>query len=204
VTEFNVNPIESGNSTSLGLLERVKAKDQAAWEQLASLYAPLVEHWCQKADLQDADAADVRQEVFLAVARKIEDFHRDQAGDTFRGWLRRITQSKLCDHWRKKRDGPLIGDPKAQERLRQLSAQPMDSDAEAAAEETSILYRRALELIQRDFEEQSWQAFWRTVIEGQKPKDVAMDLGITANTVYLAKGRVLARLREEFGGVIED
>jgi len=186
------------------LLKRVKAKDQTAWEQLASLYTPLLDHWCQKADLQDADMEDLRQEVFLAVARKIEDFQRDRAGDTFRGWLHRITRSKLCDHWRKKRDGPLIGDTGAQEHLQQLWAQPIDSDAVSADEETRILYCRALELIQRDFEAQSWQAFWRTVIEGQKPKDVATDLCITANAVYLAKARVLARLREEFAGVIED
>src|SRR4051812_24223205 len=67
VTESNVNPGESGNSTSLGLLERVKAKDQSAWQQMVSLYAPLVDHWTCKAGLQDADALDVRQEVFLAV-----------------------------------------------------------------------------------------------------------------------------------------
>jgi RNA polymerase sigma-70 factor (ECF subfamily) len=66
-----------------------------------------------------------------------------------------------------------------------------------------MLYRRALELMQRDFEERSWQAFWRVVIEGQNPKEVAAQLQMTPNAVYLAKGRVLARLREEFAGVID-
>jgi RNA polymerase sigma-70 factor (ECF subfamily) len=204
VTEPTVNPLESGNSTSLGLLERVKAKDQVAWAQLASLYAPLVDHWCQRAKLQDADNADVRQEVFKAVARKIEDFQYDRPGNSFRGWLHRITQRRLCDHWRKNRAGPLIGDPEALEHLQRLQSQPVDSDPGSKTEETEILYRRALELIQRDFEAQSWQAFWRTVIENQRPKEVAIDLGITANAVYLAKARVLARLREEYDGVIED
>jgi RNA polymerase sigma-70 factor, ECF subfamily len=205
VTEPNVNPIESGSSTSLGLLERVKAKDQAAWNQLANLYAPLVDHWSCQAGLQDADAADVRQEVFLAVSRHIEEFRRDRAGDTFRGWLHRITHSKLCDYWRKKRGAKITGGPEADGQLRQqAAARPADSDETAKAEETRILYCRALELIQRDFEERTWQAFWRTAIEGQKPKDVAVDLQITPNAVYLARARVLARLREEFTGVIED
>jgi RNA polymerase sigma-70 factor (ECF subfamily) len=161
-----------------------------------------VEHWCRKAGLQDADVADVRQEVFLSVARKIGDFHRDRAGDTFRGWLHRITQNKLHDHERKRRAGPAAGGARSQEQLRQQPAAPEDPN-EAGAEETGILYRRALELLRDEFAERSWRAFWRVVIDGEKPRDVAAELGMTANAVYLAKGRVLARLREEFAGVIE-
>jgi RNA polymerase sigma-70 factor (ECF subfamily) len=199
VTDPRVNPGESGGSTSLGLLERVRAKDAAAWERLASLYAPLVEHWCRRAGLQAADAADVRQEVFVSVARKVADFRRDRAGDTFRGWLRRITQNKLRDHGRKRRGAPATGGALPPEH-----SAPPEGAEEAGAEEVGILYRRALELLRREFEERSWQAFWRVVIDGQKPRDVAADLRMTANAVYLAKGRVLARLREEFAGAIED
>jgi RNA polymerase sigma-70 factor, ECF subfamily len=202
VTDPNVNPIESGNSTSLGLLERVKAKDAAAWEQMVNLYTPLVDHWSLKAGLQEADAADVRQEVFLAVARKVEDFHRHQAGDTFRGWLRRIAQNKVRDHWRKTRGNPMTGSAEAQEQLEQMAA-PADGSEESVAEETKILYRRALELMRQDFEERRWQAFWRVVMDGREPRDVAAELQMTTNAVYLAKARVLARLREEFAGTIE-
>jgi RNA polymerase sigma-70 factor (ECF subfamily) len=169
---------------------------------MVSLYAPLVDHWSRKAGLQDADAADVRQEVFLAVARKIDDFHRDQPGDTYRGWLHRITQIKLADHRRRTCDVPVTQDADAQVDPRQRAL--VDADEAAAAEETDILYRRALDLIQRDFGERSWHAFWRVVIDGQKAVDVAAELRMTTNAVYLAKGRVLARLREEFAGAIED
>jgi RNA polymerase sigma-70 factor, ECF subfamily len=167
-----------------------------------SLYAPLVDHWARMAGLQDADVADVRQEVFLAVARKLSEFHHDHPGDTFRGWLRRITQSKLSDYWRKVRGGPPAGN--AAEQLVQLAAPAADSSEAEVAQEIQILYRRALELLQREFEARTWQAFWRVVIDGQPPGDVAEELGITANAVYLAKGRVLARLREEFAGAIEN
>ena len=203
MTNRNVNAGESGNSTSLGLLERVKARDQVAWERLVSLYASLVDHWCQRAGLQDADVADLRQEVFLAVARNIDDFHRNRAGDTFRGWLRTITQHRLCDHWRKIGTGLVGRGTPSQERLGQISTPAQDADDSSNAEETGMLYRRALELMQWDFEERSWQAFWRVVIEGQNPKEVAAQLQMTPNAVYLAKGRVLARLREEFAGVID-
>src|SRR5262249_48830287 len=87
-----------GSATSLTLLERVRRRDQAAWERLVSLYTPLVYHWCLRHGLQPADAEEVSQEVFLAVARGIGDFRHDREGDSFRGWLRTITRNKVCDH----------------------------------------------------------------------------------------------------------
>src|SRR5437773_2668544 len=87
-------------STSRSLLARLHANDDAAWDRLVALYAPLVWHWCRKMQLPAQDAADVFQEVFQAVASHINDFHRDRPGDTFRGWLRTITRNKVHDHFR--------------------------------------------------------------------------------------------------------
>src|SRR5262249_23757624 len=102
-TGAHVNKGEEVSATSLSLLERARGRDPVAWERLVSLYRPLVEHWCERANLQDADMADVRQEVFLAVSRKSADVRRERAGDTFRGWLYTITRHKICDHRRKVR-----------------------------------------------------------------------------------------------------
>jgi hypothetical protein len=74
---------------------RARARDASAWERLIALYEPLVCHWCRRAGLQEADAADVRQEVFLAVSRGLADFRRDGGAGTFRGWLRVITRNKV-------------------------------------------------------------------------------------------------------------
>src|SRR4051794_40890843 len=93
-------------STSRTLLRQMRADDPAAWERLVSLYAPLVWHWCQRAGLPLQDAADLAQEVFQSVATHVHHFHRDQPGDTFRGWLRRITTNKVLDHLRKRRLQP--------------------------------------------------------------------------------------------------
>jgi RNA polymerase sigma-70 factor (ECF subfamily) len=196
---------EAESGTSLGLLERARARDRAAWERLARLYSPLVDCWCRQAGLQDADAADVRQEVFLAVACGINDFRRDSAGGTFRGWLRGITRHKIGDRWRRARLGQEgAGGSDAYQQFLQLPAEgPDDSPKPSPPEEVDILYRRALDLIATDFEESSWKAFWKVVVEGQRPADVAADLNMTINAVYLAKSRVLARLREEFRDLIE-
>jgi RNA polymerase sigma-70 factor (ECF subfamily) len=92
--------------TSPSLLLRVQDNDQGAWTRLVNLYAPLVYHWCGKAQLNADDMADVFQETFRAVARNIREFRRDRAGDSFRGWLRTITQNKIRDHFRRQEHEP--------------------------------------------------------------------------------------------------
>jgi RNA polymerase sigma-70 factor, ECF subfamily len=204
VTGAPDNPDEGNSSTSLGLLERVRARAPGAWELVVSLYGPLIDRWTRQAGLQEADAADVRQEVFLAVDRAIGDFRRDRPGDTFRGWLRTITRNKLCDHWERVQGGVAgAGGSDALRQLQQIAADDAVADSVVEAEEVSLVARRALDLIRTDFEERTWRAFWRAVIDAQTAADVAAELGMSINAVYLAKGRVLARLREEFAGLME-
>jgi RNA polymerase sigma-70 factor (ECF subfamily) len=206
VTDGDVTP--SGgqeDSTSLSLLDRARSGEPAAWRRLVSLYEPLVHRWCRRANLQEADAADVCQDVFLAVSSNIEEFRREADRGTFRGWLRTITRSKLSDLWRRKsRSVPEVGGSEANEQLAQVADIPADDDDQALSEEKQVLYRRALDLIQQEFEERSWKAFWLVVVEDRSPADVARELGTSVNAVYLAKSRVLARLRSEFAGILDD
>src|SRR5262249_45038583 len=96
------------------------------------------------------------------------------------------------------------GGSDAQRHLLQLPDEGSGDAADgSAAEETSEVYLRALELMHSEFEETSWQAFWRVAVEGQAPADVAAALQMTVNAVYLAKSRVLCRLREEFADLLE-
>jgi RNA polymerase sigma-70 factor (ECF subfamily) len=202
VTEENV-PLSEGDvsTTSLGLLERIRAQDQGAWQRLVALYGPLVEQWCRRAGLQDADVADVSQEVFWTVARKIGEFRRGPAMGSFRGWLRVIARSKMADWGRRRRGQPAgTGGDEALQRLGEAAAPEADDEPAADAQ---VLYRRALQLVQRDFEERSWRAFWHVVIDSRPPAEVAQELGLSVNAVYLAKARVLARLREEFAGLLD-
>jgi RNA polymerase sigma-70 factor (ECF subfamily) len=206
VTDRIVHSSDEGqNSTSLGLLERVRAKDPAAWERFVELYSPLVAYWCRQSGLQDADMADVRQEVFLAVNRKVAVFRRQSKTGAFRAWLRVITRNKICDHGRRRVEEPR-GQGSSDWQARLLEAPQPESDdcaADASHAEERLLYRRALDILRQDFEERTWQAFWKVVIDEQAPTEVAQSLAISVNTVYLAKSRVLARLREEFAGFIE-
>src|SRR5262249_45205427 len=150
--------------------------------------------------LQAADAADVGQEVFRAVARKVGEFRHDRRGDTFRGWLRAITRNKILDRYRRPVPGcPAAGGSEAQRLLQELPTRVWeDAGPVAEAEETRLLFRQAVELIRGEFEEGTWRAFWQAAVEERSPADVAADLGVSVNAVYLAKSRVLRRLREEF------
>jgi RNA polymerase sigma-70 factor (ECF subfamily) len=204
-----VNPSgdESAGNTSLSLLARIKDREGSAWGRLAELYTPLVRRWCVGWGLQEADAADVMQEVLLSVSRNVHNFKREQTGGSFRSWLRTIAYHKACDIW-KQRDA--LGDggtggSEALQRLHEIAATrnepPMSEENDP--EEASLLYRRAVALVLTDFEESTATAFWHVVVNGRAPADVAADLGLTTNAVYLAKARVLARLRQEFEGLIE-
>jgi RNA polymerase sigma-70 factor (ECF subfamily) len=192
-------------STSRSLLERVKAHDAAAWDRLVTLYAPLVFHWCRRWDLQEHDVADVFQEVFQAVARHISRFRKAGAGDTFRGWLRTITRNKVNDHFRRLgREPGAVGGTDAQVRMAQVAA-PEPAEEEAPSEEAAErgLFYRGLELIRGEFEERTWQAFWRTAVEGLSAREVAAELGMSPGAVRVAKSRVLHRLRTELGDLLD-
>jgi RNA polymerase sigma-70 factor, ECF subfamily len=192
-------------STSATLLERARARDRAAWERLVDLYEPLILYWCRQSEIGPADSADIKQEVFLAVAGHIGAFRLEEPGHTFRGWLRAITRNKIRDHLgRAPPNYAQTGGSDAYRDLLNVEAAdpPGGSEAELAGE-LGVLYRRALELIVTEFEEVTWKAFWRVVVDGQPPGGVARDLAISRNAVYLAKARVLQRLRDEFKDLIQ-
>ncbi len=189
------------STVSTGLLHGLKLGDADSWRRLTSLYGPQVYHWCRQAGLQPQDAADVGQDVFQSLVSHIGSFRRDRAGDTFRGWLWRITSNKIRDHFRRRGGQPLaFGGSDFQQRLQAVPASASGTTGDTSkAGSSGGLYRRALELIRSEFEDRVWQAFWRSAVEGDRTADIAEDLGMTPVAVRKAKSRVLRRLREELG-----
>lgn len=188
------------DTTSLTLLQKLAEpeRDQAAWERFVDLYAPLLHFWALKNGLRDDEAADLVQEVLIELMRRLPKFEYDSQ-QSFRGWLRRIIQNRAVDYFRRK--GRLPVQPASGE-LSNLNA----SDAVQSFtddEYRSQLARRALELVQSEFSETTWRACWMHTVEDRDGADIAQELGITRNAVFLAKRRVLARLREELAGMWE-
>jgi RNA polymerase sigma-70 factor, ECF subfamily len=191
----------SSDATSPTLLVRVQANDAAAWQRLIDLYGPLIYSWGCRSGLSDEDAADVMQEVFAAVARAIRRFDPAAKG-RFRGWLWTITRNKIRDHHRHCSDEPAgRGGDTALQELVALPEKWDDDSSDATRHEVRALYHRAMDLVQSDFQPQTWQAFWLSVVEEQPTEEIAQQLGLTANSVRQAKSRVLRRLRAELGDV---
>ena len=181
------------------LLVRIRdARDQEAWGRFVDLYAPLVYGFLSKRGLQDADAADLTQDVMRQVALAAHSLEYDPKRGSFRGWLFTVVQNRLTDHWR--RDGVRergAGDTDAQQQLNELP-QPggLDASAQWDADYERQLFQYATNVVKQDFTDSTWQAFWKTAVNGQPGKEVADELGMTIAAVYLAKGRVMTRLKE--------
>src|SRR5262245_54564750 len=147
---------ESQAGTSASLLAGARANEPAAWDRLVSLYAPLVARWCRSSGLQEQDQADVLQEVFQAVACRLGEFRREPGG-TFRGWLRAVTRSKVCDLYRRRRREPVgAGGSDAQRWLGQVAAQAgAEEAAPAGGPQDRVLLRGLLEELRGEFAERT-------------------------------------------------
>jgi RNA polymerase sigma-70 factor (ECF subfamily) len=195
----------SGYATSPSLLERVRNHDQEAWKRLVYVFSPLVCHICKRWHVAGADADDVVQEVFQAVAAGIGQYRAERDGKRapFRSWLSGIIHHKLTD-WMRQRGGQpqAEGGSHAYEKLQELPEQAalMTSDDLTA---TNGVCQRALQLLREEFEPQTWQAFWRTAVDGQSAVDIAGELGMSPAAVRKAKSRVLHRLKVEIGDLVE-
>lgn len=188
---------DSFGSTSSSLLERARARDPQAWERLVKLYSPLVYHWCRSARIPPDDAADLLQEVFQSVALALGTFRHVGEENSFRGWLRTITQNKLRDFFRHRKRTPLASGGSEQDFLLDLAAsQSGDGTTTNEQAEKRLLMRRDLQLVRLEFAETTWQAFWRVTIQGHDAAAVGAELGISRAAVYTAKCRILSRLRQ--------
>jgi RNA polymerase sigma-70 factor, ECF subfamily len=192
-------------ATSKTLLQRLLANDGDAWRVMVQLYTPLVSHWATRGGVRGADVEDVTQEVLQAASTHMQNFRRDRPGDSFRAWLRGITRNMVLQHFRRSGRHPRAsGGTDALVQLHAIEdAAGNDDEDEDPAEELDGLRRRALELVRGEFEECTWRAFWMTVVESRAPADIAAEMGVSPTAIRMAKSRVLRRLKETFGDLIQ-
>jgi RNA polymerase sigma-70 factor (ECF subfamily) len=183
-------------ATRLSLLARIRdVRDGTAWGEFVELYAPLVYRLARKKGLQDADAADVTQDVLRTVVARADRFRYDPERGSFRGWLFTVAYNRLRKFANaRRRQGQGRGDTGREV----LDVQPARAEESALWEQEyrDRLLAWAAERVRAGFRESTWQAFWGTAVEGREPREVAVGLGISVGAVYIAKNRVLARIRE--------
>lgn len=184
--------------TRASLLVRLRdPRDAEAWAEFVDLYVPLIYGYARKQGLQDADAGDLSQEVISAVAVAVGRLDYDPKRGTFRNWLLTVVQRKLSNWRRAQRNRPRAsGDSDTHRLLTGWEAPPCDR-TEWETDWERRLFAWACEQVRRDVTAATWQAFWRTAIDGEPGKQVANDLGLSVAAVYLARSRVVARLKEQ-------
>jgi RNA polymerase sigma factor (sigma-70 family) len=183
-------------ATRISLLARLRNRDDAAsWQEFVGIYGPVVYGYGRKHGLQDSDAQDLTQVVLEAVVAAMARRGYDRALGSFRGWLFTLAHHKLYDlRARLRRQPPGTGDSDVRNLL---EARPA-SDADQALWEQEYekrLFDWAAGRARADFQEATWRAFWLTAVEGRAGDAVAGALGMTVAAVYMAKSRVMARLR---------
>jgi RNA polymerase sigma-70 factor (ECF subfamily) len=186
-------------TTSPSLLERLRGPaDEADWRRFVRLYTPLLYYWCRRMQLSEEVSADIVQDVFLILLKKLPQFQYD-GQRSFRGWLRSITLNKCRDRWRRLAVAPQGVDDELLSNVPDRAATNPFEDAEYR----QYLVARALALMQSDFDARTWKACWAHGVVGRPAAEVAAELGVSENAVYIAKCRVLRRLREELQGLWE-
>jgi RNA polymerase sigma factor (sigma-70 family) len=184
--------------TRASLLLRIRdAGNEEAWRQFVDLYAPLIYGLARRRGLQDADAADLMQEVFRSVATAIRGLDYDPRHGSFRGWLYTVARNRLSDLVSsRKRPGQGAGGSGVQVMLEEQPGREDDSGYWDREYERQV-FAWAAEQVRGEFKDSTWRAFWLTAVEGQSGEEAAATLGLSMGAVYAAKSRVLTRLREE-------
>ena len=185
-------------TTRASLLFRLRdSQDHEAWVEFVEIYEPAVYRQLRKCGLQDADARELMQELFVAVNRQIARWELAKERGSFRGWLRRVTRN-LVINWMKHGQRRMVafGGSESQSLFDELTAEDCPESTEFDRELRRAIFQRASELVRLEQSPKAWQAFWATAVDGKTPGIVAQELEISDGAVRVAKCRVLARLKE--------
>ena len=185
-------------STRPTLLVRLRdPRNERAWDEFLRVYEPLVFGLARRRGLQVADAQDLCQDVFRSVAKAIDRYEPGTQG-SFRRWLLKIARNVMLNHFSGRRRQPNgTGDSALHRSLESYPDPSSGIESVIDAEFRQRLFQFTVATIRPEFTASTWDAFWRTAVTGDAPDQIARELGLSRGAVYIAKSRVLARLREQ-------
>ena len=184
-------------TTRASLILRLRgSRDYEAWVEFEALYEPMVYRLLRRSGLQDADARDVMQNLFVAVSQNIDRWDPRKERGSFAAWLRRVTRN-LIINWMKQRERrPLaVGGSGYQSLINEIPSAAGPETVEFDLELRRTLFQRAADLVRSEVHLTTWQAFWETAVLGTSPSIAATKLGMQVGAIRVAKCRVLARLQ---------
>jgi RNA polymerase sigma-70 factor (ECF subfamily) len=189
----------AATDTPISLLDRLRSpENDEAWRECSSLYEPLIRRWVGRLVSRPDSVDDVTQEVLKALVEGIPGFQHNRRKGAFRAWLRSITIHRIRRHWRDQHPN-----------VKQLSdARDLEDPRSALSglwdeEHDRQVLRSLLEKVLPEFDAKTQEIFRRVVLGGSSPREITTDLGCSPNVIYIAKARVLKRLRQEADGLIE-
>ncbi|MFK7768128.1 MAG: RNA polymerase sigma factor [Mariniblastus sp.] len=185
--------------TRPSLIARLKdSDDQVAWDEFVQLYRPVVYRVALAKGMQAADAEDLAQTVLISVASAVGRWTPDPERARFRTWLNRIATNAIINSLSRGKPDRGSGDTGMQMMLSEQPCVGPDSDL-IELEKRREGFRLAAKLIQNEFEDDTWQAFWLTAVENKSADSVALILGKKVGSIYTAKSRVMQRLQTRLG-----
>lgn len=188
--------------TNHSLVARVKnLGDGASWVEFMGIYQPVVYRMAKRRGLQDADAHDVMQQVFVSVAGAIQRWESRDDLPPFRAWLTTITKNAISKALSRRPRDRAAGSTSVMEQLNAVVAVGESSDEEFVAESRRQIFRWAAQRVRIEFAQSTWDMFWRTSVLGESVSDVAVAIGRSAGAVYIARHRVVTRLKDEIAGL---
>ena len=193
------------NATSLSLLARLgETGDSDSWNRLAELYAPLLRGWLRSYEVTGADADDLVQDVLVVVSQEVSTFKHNEQTGAFRSWLRKILVNRLRNYWRARDRRPTAtGSSSMFLQLSQLEDDTSKLSRIWNEQHDREVIAKLMELVRPTFQARTWEAFHRQMFDGQRPDQVAAELGMPLGSVYMARHRVLNALRREAAGLVD-
>jgi RNA polymerase sigma-70 factor (ECF subfamily) len=192
------------NETRQSLLLRAQTGETAAWKDLVDLYRPLILGWLNRQGVPAGDLDDLSQEVLLSVVKHLPGFQHSGQRGAFRSWLRTIVCSRTADYWRAIDAGtPASGGSGATAALQEIADPDSELNRQWDEEHDRYVLRCLLDLVEEEFEPTTLQAFRRLALDGASGAEAAQELELSVAAVYMAKSRVLARIRQEAEGLID-
>ncbi len=183
------------------MLRLREARDQQAWREFVSIYEPLLLRLMRQRGLQEADARDVTQQVIIAVTQAVDRWEPDGKEASFRRWLFAIARTLALKFVQRGRAphiaaGRGTGGTDMLQILHGLPEPERRTSTEFDDEYRTEVFRLTAQRIRGEFRDTTWQAFWRTCVLNEPIADVADYLGMSAGSVYVARSRVIGRLRQ--------
>lgn len=184
------------HSTPVSLLERLQNARDEDWERFVQLYSPLLYHWSFRLGFQSEDADDLVQDVLSLLLKELPRFQYSPQG-RFRGWLWTVFLNRCRQN--------------ARRQIKAVNGYPLETDITVPdpvvefdeREYREYLVHQIVTQLQDEFRPTTWKAFWASTVEDRPPGEIAQELGVSENAVYIAKSRVLRRLRQEMDGLLD-